>query len=154
MSVDRDQAETAALFEECYRKFIGGDGRALLEAVALSMACRMPAPEWVAEGFMSIWEEACGGQVASWEERFGKPWGYGTRSAARSRPAVVWWRVDELVTSGRSITNQLFEEIGAELGMSRAKVSRLFYEHERFHREIGEPTVGRRRRSALFSDKD
>jgi hypothetical protein len=139
MPLDRER-ETAAYLEECYSKFIAGDGRALLEAVALSLACRMPAPEWVIEAFFSIWEDALDGKIARWDEIFGRPWGPGTRKAAAGSfdEIRVWFRVDELAKQGRSITNDLFEEIGNELGLSRSKVSRLYYARNKTLKEIGE----------------
>jgi hypothetical protein len=114
---ERTQSPTQAL-EECRRFFDGGDPRALIEAIRLCFAQRMPAPEWVVEAFFTATNRWYALDAETLDESFGVAKPKGHISAERKRRALllaVYAAVTDAHKKGRSIDDALLEEVGRGL---------------------------------------
>jgi hypothetical protein len=112
--------------------FDAGDGAALLRIVRFCSIYGWPLPGWAGQAFDSICARAEQGDVASWDDVFGKPFAGKQRRAVqtRSRRYEVWGKVRDIVEAESApVTNELFERVGRELGIGgKSTVSDLYYE--------------------------
>jgi hypothetical protein len=126
---ERDLLEPIFMVARSY--FEDGEKDALLFAIVFAARNDVPLPRWAAEAYLVIWQRAREGEIKSWDEVFGKPWGKGSRRAAPlrawRRSLQVWRRIKQLSEAGEPITDDLFARVGVELGMSRPVVNRTYY---------------------------
>src|SRR5262249_15284543 len=93
--------------------------------------------QWVTNALRDNFDRARNGEIESWEDVFGKPWGRGQRRAAltRRRQVELWWQIRTLrEKEGVAINNELFERVGKDFGLSRSVASRFYYEVEKYGR--------------------
>lgn len=123
----------------CEAEYSAGDQSALMRMIVFSALSKLPIPNWAADvltgahGF-AVWDE-----IGSWDEVFGKPNGKafafkpGRRTKRRSvmqreaRKYEVWNEILLASQEGRSIDDNLFDEIGRKLGVGgKTEVKRLY----------------------------
>jgi hypothetical protein len=100
------RTRSASILARYRRSFEGdGDKSALLGAVYFCAKYRLPLPEWAGEAFEAARDRARSGEIDSWDDVFGKPWGDGRRKARwmKSRSAQIWFDVKVLRRRGMSI---------------------------------------------------
>jgi len=127
---DRDDPDFSEDLAAERKSFEKGDKAALLRTLWLCAAHRLPLPDWAGDAIGFACFAAWDGEIESWDDVFGKPWGDGQRRRVQtqSRSIDVWTRVRQLVgEEGAAITNDLFDRVGKEFGLSRSIVSRLYY---------------------------
>jgi hypothetical protein len=121
-------------FPDDRERFEAGDKGALLEVISICAESKWRIPPWASLAFSEICQRAWSGEVKSWDDVFGVPWGDDKRQQrairTESKAPHVWVRIKKLRGEGASITNELFDRVGAEFGLSRSVVSRLYYELE------------------------
>jgi len=109
-----------------------GDKLALLRAVSLCAQHSLVMPDWLAVQFLARYRKVTRVRVGSWDEAFGRPFKKGTHiSQARLRLEkrfLVHNRIRTLHADGRSINEDLFDEVATELGVSRTVCKELWAE--------------------------
>jgi hypothetical protein len=143
MPDDRDDPDFSEDLAAERKSFEKGDKAALLRILWLCAAHRLPLPDWAGDAIAAACFAAWDGEIESWDDVFGKPWGDGGQRRAvqtNSRGVEVWTRVRRLVDEeGAAITNDLFDRVGEEFGLSRPIISRLYYavdKHWKVFRQI------------------
>jgi len=115
------------------KRFEAGHREILLRTVFAYAEAKRPMPQWVTTALRDISWRAMNGEIESWEDVFGKPWGRGQRRTAltRRRQLELYWRIRTLhEKEGASVNNELFERVGKDFGLSRSVASRFYYEVE------------------------
>jgi hypothetical protein len=128
--VKRDGADAGPGFPDDRERFEAGDKAALLWVIMICAQTNWRMPEWAREAFYEIYWTAASGEIESWDDLFGKPWGPGQQRAAvtNHKAPYIWRRVRLLHTKEDApIDNELFERVGKEFGVSRSVASRLYY---------------------------
>jgi hypothetical protein len=122
-----DIAELSMVLEA---EFTAGDISAPLKVVHLCIAMDMPIPEWAKRYFIDSCDAGFTGELKSWNQVFGPPT---TRGAAtreirdRVFAPKIHERVEAAHAGGRAIDDELFKEIGRELGVgSKTLVKKLY----------------------------
>ena len=111
-------------------RFNAGDNQILLWAIADCAQNKQPIPEWATDALTDLLYRAVQGDVASWDNVFGKIFrGVQKRRAQTlSRMLDVYYRVCELSTQA-PIDNALFKRVGKELNLtasSKTTVQELY----------------------------
>jgi hypothetical protein len=129
---------------ECHREYLserlpelealfatGKHPEAILECIELSFIAEMPVPKWAQEEFCSRFEYGWGGGLKSWDEVFGRPISRQKfhRSATDYRYAEEIFERIEAERKDRAVDNEMFSEVGRDLGVGEStKVKRLYRE--------------------------
>ena len=121
-------------FSDHRARFEAGERWVLLEVVTLCTCINrepMPVPGWAVNALLYALLDVLRGEK-TWNDVFGLPWEHEKKSRrafhTESKIHDVWYRVNELRrTEGAPLTNDLFEYVGKELGLSRPATSRLYY---------------------------
>jgi hypothetical protein len=113
----------------CEAAYRAGSKQALIRIIVFSALCKRPIPNWAADLLQVIDVFAVGGEFKSWDEVFGKP--PSKHSAFQRHKWMLRGKVQAMVfgahAKGRAIDDDLFEEIGLELGIGgRSEVKRLY----------------------------
>jgi hypothetical protein len=126
------EAESAA-FEQQYE---AGDRAALLHVIVAAWAHRQAVPEWAGAELARLSMRADDGNIASWDDVFGRPWGSGQQRGARTRGralgaylAVQDQIAEETRTTGKrpAIDNELLERAAKRSGVGgRSTVEKLY----------------------------
>jgi hypothetical protein len=117
------------------------DKNQLLAMIVICADLRQPLPHWAAQALRDAYNRARKGNLASWDDVFGKPFRgkapKGSRTA--SREFEVWLAVRKLKRQHKPVGQALFEEVatnlklggkrGGESGWSTAR--RLYYQYEK-----------------------
>jgi hypothetical protein len=129
-----DFAAESYRFEEQY--FWYREGIDLLDAVLLAWRHRQLVPDWVGQNLARIRQQGRDGNIESWDDLFGKPWGSGQQRGAwtRTRAVGAYLAVQELIaeealTTGKppAIDSALFERAGRRSGIGgRSTVAELY----------------------------
>ena len=121
-----------------YRRSFERDGvkSALLDAVYFCALYRFPLPKWAKEAFEAAQGRAKSGEIDSWDEVFGKPWGKGRRKAQwmESRSRQIWDDVTVLRRRGMGIEGA-FAKVAATKHMTVPTVRRFYYNVDRRHKK-------------------
>jgi hypothetical protein len=109
----------------------GGHPEAVLRIVWVCAMHRWQLPEWAKNAFDAVYRLAYEGRLRSWDEAFGEPFPEQQvrRAKMRGRRVEVWAKVHDYALQGEPITNDLFERVGRDLGISSyTTVKELYYE--------------------------
>jgi hypothetical protein len=115
------------------QKFDGGRGNkaALLMAVYQCALMGKPLPEWLRQAFIETYESAARYEIRSWDEAFGRPQVQGAHLNPRKEYADLRYeialRVALRTPEKEPIEPDLFDKIGAELGIGKTKASDIYY---------------------------
>jgi hypothetical protein len=93
---------------------------------------RKPLPEWLRLAFIRTCESAAAFEIRSWDEVFGPPQGKGAHLQTWREYADLRYPVALSVAlrkPGETIAPDLFDKIGAELGVGKHKASDTYYKH-------------------------
>jgi hypothetical protein len=130
-------------FPDYREDFERGDKHALLLVIYTCAECRWKIPQWATVAFVDMYMRGLYAEIESWDDVFGKPWGDGRQQrTARSEAATpyIFKRVMQLHREGAPITNELFERVGEEFGISRPQVSKYYYAMRQQYRKIFKDT--------------
>jgi hypothetical protein len=134
MTPEEHLARTAAtnLLRTIRSSFERGKKSVLLDAVYWCLLYRLPLPEWANEAFRAAWDRARNGEIDSWDEVFGKPWGDGRRKTRwmEWRGAEIWFDVTALRKRGMKIEDA-FAKVAAKTHMTVPTVRRFYYSTDR-----------------------
>jgi hypothetical protein len=124
-----------ALYQESFRR---GNKSALLEVVYFCACFGDPLPKWAMVAFDAAQNRARFGEIESWDEVFGKPWGEGRRKArwTQARGTQIWFTVMALRLNEMKIEDA-FAKVAAEKNMTVPTVRRLHYEVDRLCKKLG-----------------
>jgi hypothetical protein len=124
-----------------YRRSFERDGvkSALLDAVYFCALYRFPLPKWAKEAFEAAQGRAKSGEIDSWDEVFGKPWGEGRRKTRwmESRTVQIWFDVKALRERGMSIEGA-FAKVAATKHMTVPTVRRFYYNLDRIYKKVSQ----------------
>jgi hypothetical protein len=133
MSEEIDFDAESAAFKKQYE---AGDGAALLHMIVAAWAHRQVVPEWAGAELMRLCIRAGDGNIASWDDVFGKPWGSGQQRGARTRGralgaylAVQDQIAEETRATGKRppIDNELLERAARRSGIGgRSTIGELY----------------------------
>lgn len=114
------------------KRFAAGDRNALLGAIRICANHDLVMPEWLARAFIRSYDKVLRHDVGSWDDAFGRPLPKGKHLNAarkkRNKGFSAWIRVRQLHDQGRAIDEQLFEDVGKELGLGKTLVSEYYYD--------------------------
>jgi hypothetical protein len=119
-------------FPQDREEFERGYKGAVLWVIYICATSKWRIPQWAADAFSDMCWTGWRAKAKSWDDVFGKPY-HGQQRTARNETQATWvWahvkklRMEESVP----VTNELFERVGNEFGMSRSVVSKLYYRVE------------------------
>ena len=128
--------------DDLQRQFESGDTVALLEAIYNCAMHDLTMPEWVQRAYIDRYRQIIHFEAASWDEVFGKPHRKGLRLAdARRRRELrtpIFLRIREIrrAEPDTAIGDGLFERVAEEFGIGKTLVNELWYEAERWWRDL------------------
>lgn len=116
-------------------EFCAGKKLALFQAIRLCAAHGLAMPEWVAAGFIAGFDRVATLKARSWDEAFGQPLRKGLHLAdariRRRRGPAVFLEVERLRAAGADVDDQLFEQVGRDLGVGKTLANKLYYQWQR-----------------------
>ncbi len=122
------------------KNFDGGEKMALLAAIRDCACYDLPMPEWVSRAFIRAYDQVLSCRSDSWDEVFGRPYKKGAHLSrmrqARINRGAVWLEVKRAVQRGESINTDLFERIGARIGIGKTRAEELYAQAKR---RLGNP---------------
>src|SRR5262245_56556155 len=125
-----DEIDPGAECEHFRVAYEAGDRRALWHALVFCAVHDIRMWHWLASEIIAIQRAAEAGKIPTWNHVFGdKPCGEGQRRGAATfaRRFEVYNRIQAAKDAGRAIDDQLFEDIGRELGVGgRSTVADLY----------------------------
>jgi hypothetical protein len=117
-----------------------GDKGAVLSAINICFHSETAVPGWVQSEFTNACTNVRIGLFKSWDEVFGRPHKKGAQLGAvrRKRPLriPILNRVEERHAAGEPISKDLFDSVGAELGIGGTLVSEIYSEAKKMHDEF------------------
>lgn len=131
--------------DKCQRHFEAGHKSALLETIFYCACLGIPLPQWAKQAFEAARGRARDGELGSWDEVFGKPWGEGRRKAQwmKMRGSKIWLAVTALRLEKIKIEDA-FAKVAAEKNMTVPTVRRLYYDMDRLFEKLGFPRFSNR----------
>jgi hypothetical protein len=118
--------------EQCRERYEGGDKAYLPYCLEYCIGNDRPIPPWLAAAFRQACHKVRMHEVKSWDDVFGRPLGKGKRLATERRnmktAGPLFDVVQERHEAGAAINKELFNEVGAEFGVSGTVASELYYE--------------------------
>jgi hypothetical protein len=131
-----DEIDPAAEADAFLQAYAAGDKRALWQAVVYCAAHRIPLWDWLGDGLLLIDNAAEAGEIRSFDDVFGKPWGRGQRRGRQSwaKRYKVFDAVRKAATGGGTlkageelpINNKLFDQVAKKFKFKRSTVGRLY----------------------------
>jgi hypothetical protein len=130
----RDYLDDDKYLAECLeileRKYKAGNNSAILLALHQCFIMGKAAPEWLRRAFIDAYEEVAAFGARSWDELFGLPVPKGAHLDARAAYAKLRYPVAlRVALRDGPIEPDLFDHIGAELGIARTTASDVYYKH-------------------------
>lgn len=144
------RSDTRAEFEDAWKKhkagqrrlakrgssarqaFEAGEKGRLLRIVKSYLKRNEPLPEWARDALIAAIDKADHFEIKSWDEVFGRLLKKGEQLASKRRHWVaerkVVKRVWDLRDEGKSITKELFDKVGKEVGVSGTVASDVYYD--------------------------
>jgi hypothetical protein len=109
-------------------RFEKGDRQILLWAIEDCARQKLPVPDWAAKELNDIIYRAVTGDLASWDEAFGKLFVDHRRTRAQSLALMlkVWARIQQRNQAGESKLEDLFVSVGEEFGIGATLVKELY----------------------------
>jgi hypothetical protein len=118
--------------EECRERYEGGDKAMLPYSLNHCMMNNLPIPPWLATAFAQACHKVHMHEVKSWDDVFGRPLKKGKRLATEHRNMKIAGPLFNTIRgrheAGAAINKELFNEVGAEFGVSGTVASELYYE--------------------------
>jgi hypothetical protein len=120
-------------FSDERQRFEAGERWAVLEVfMSCSVATpQRPVPAWAVIALVEALLEVTRGE-RTWDDVFVLPWKYDKmdrrRYASEAKIHDIWHRVNALHDEGVPLSDELFERVGREFGLSRATTNGLYYE--------------------------
>ncbi len=118
--------------EQLRQRYEGGDKATLPYSLNYCMMNNLPIPPWLATAFAQACHRVHMYEVKSWDDVFGRPLKKGKRLATERRnmkmAGPLFDMVQERHKAGAAINKGLFNEVGAEFGVSGTVASDLYYE--------------------------
>jgi hypothetical protein len=114
------------------QKFEEGNKAVLLMAMHQCLLLKKPPPEWLRLAFIRAYESAAAFEIRSWDEAFGPPREKGAHLKAWKGYADLRYPVALSVAlrePGETISPDLFDKIGSDLGIGKHKASDTYYKH-------------------------
>jgi hypothetical protein len=112
----------------------------VLSAINICFHSETAVPGWVQAEFTNACTNVRIGLFKSWDEVFGRPHKKGAQLGAvrRKRPLriPILNRVEERHAAGEPISKDLFDSVGAELGIGGTLVSEIYSEAKKMHDEF------------------
>ena len=109
-----------------------GNGFALMLAVYKCAQGGQPMPAWVARALSSAFRRVYDAEARSWDDVFGLPRPKSSHIAKvqprRELSRRIYERVQNRADTEPGIGDELFEQIGLEMGHCKTHVSELYYE--------------------------
>jgi hypothetical protein len=148
MSTREDQIFITAAFhrlDELESQFESGDGFALLAAIRVCANWGLTMPAWVAEAYITRYDQVLSCQAGSWDEVFGRPYPERSRLAnMRQRRELrfdVYHRIRQILACEPTtpIDTALFEKVGAQVGIKKTLCAELYYEAKSIMEEFIPP---------------
>ena len=123
-----------------HKHFRAGEAEALLDALELCAAYRVPLPEWAANEFLERFYAWAEFRTATLDEAFGVARPKGTQlKARRLREALRFYvlrEVRRLRNEGMPMSDEIFETVAAAVGISKKRASKIYYETPKYRREM------------------
>lgn len=118
-------------------RFEAGDNNALLGAIRICANHDIVLPEWTSRAFIRAYDDVLNFKKGSWDEAFGHPIPKGKHLSAlrkkRTKKWAVWNAVqDAIKTKNQAIDEQLFAEIGKDLGLGKTLAAEFYYSCKAF----------------------
>jgi hypothetical protein len=117
--------------EQCRERYEGGDKLYLLYCLNYCMMNNRPIPPWLATAFRQAYDKVDMYEVKSWDDVFGRPLKKGKRLATEHRNMKIvhplFLMIRDRHEAGAAINKELFNEVGAEFGVSGTVASELYY---------------------------
>jgi len=109
-------------------RFKAGDKQILLWAIDEYAQRRLPIPEWAAKALNDLIYRAVRGDLASWDDAFGKIFVDHRQKRAKSLALMlqVWARVCQRSDAGESKVEDLFASVGEEFNIGATLVKELY----------------------------
>jgi hypothetical protein len=125
----------AAHLDELRGRFDAGDKAALLSAIGFCFDQQIVAPDWIVAAFFRAMNRWYAMEVKELGEAFGLEWPKGKHPSAakkmRRLSTAVYLKVHEAQHAGRALDDDLFAEIGEQLGLGKTLV-KDYYKRGRF----------------------
>lgn len=127
-----------------HHKFLAGDHWALSEAINECCTAGLPLPDWASDAYREAFARLANLEVASWDNLLGFPdtdrkHVNGKRAAQAREDARksqdIYKRIKNRAPD-ESISDNLFDKVGKEFGVSKSTCNRLYYEQERLERLV------------------
>lgn len=94
----------------------------------------IPLPDWAAAAYINAFESVRSLNCKSWDDAFGKPFPKYTNIASVRKKArlssIIWSKVRIAKEAGRSVSAELFEEIGQPHGIGKTLAEEYYYYFE------------------------
>jgi hypothetical protein len=115
-----------------------GDRTTVLHAILLAWANHHAVPDWAGAELARIRQQAADGNINSWDDVFGKPWGSGQQRGAQRRAMAgtaylaVRKMIDDIAKARQGkeppINNELFEKVVKRhnLQFGRSTLAKLY----------------------------
>ena len=122
-----------------YREFFeSGEKHVLLGAVYFCLIEDLPLPIWAKDAFGAAYERGTDGEIGSWNEVFGKPWGKGRRKARsmETQGRDIWRAVRTLRGRDGANIESAFAKVAATKHMTVPTVRRYYYDVDRRYKKL------------------
>jgi hypothetical protein len=130
----------APLLAKHRRRFRAGEAEALLDALELCAAYRVPLPEWAANEFLNRFYAWAEFRTATLDEAFGVARPKGTHlKARRLREALrfdILQEVSRLRSEKMPLSDEIFEKVARLVGTSYKRTRKIYYETPKSMREM------------------
>jgi hypothetical protein len=112
--------------------FEAGNKMSLLAAIRICANHDLVMPEWVALAFIAGYDKVLNCRANSWDAVFGNPYSKGKHLAAmrkkRELSPAVWLAVNDARNQGATVDENLFEQVGKELGLGKTLAAEYYYD--------------------------
>ena len=123
-----------------HKYFCAGEAEALLDALELCAAYRIPLQEWAANEFLKRFYPWAEFRTATLDDAFGVARPKGTHLKARRLRQALWFdilrEVSRLQNEGMPLSDEIFERVAELVGTSTKRARKIYYEIPKFRREM------------------
>lgn len=137
--------------EQCARDYCAGDKTALAHTIAICAKHGVALPNWASDAYVTGYRNIANFHSKTWDSIFGTPVPKGKQLSAlrkrRQKAFLIWNEIQYLHERGRSIDNDLFDEIGEKFGVGATVAKEYYYaeqlvaEHAKGQLELQEEWV-------------